>query len=62
MMAESYPPQIWVELYHEDNGDACDAWVTETLTLDLLPLREAFATDTGEVVIHFGGESLLYSW
>jgi hypothetical protein len=39
---ESYPVQVNIILSHEDNEDPCDMWITETLTFNLLPLKELY--------------------
>ena len=35
------PPPTF-EIRHNSNGDACEAWLTETLSFDLAPLRDEF--------------------
>jgi len=34
------PPRVTLLLAHEDNGDMCEAWITEWLVFSLKPLRE----------------------
>jgi hypothetical protein len=36
--ATSYPPQIPLEIQHYDNGDYCDAFITQSLYIDLSTL------------------------
>lgn len=63
---ESSPVQASLELFHEDNDDACDAWLTEDVAVDLLPLKEAwqaaYAQSSGTIIVHLGGESVTYSF
>lgn len=33
-----YPPQIGVMLSHESNNDSCEAYITETISVDVSPL------------------------
>lgn len=53
---ESFPVQVNVFLSHEDNGDPCDAQLSEVRTFDLRPLAEAYRSaygpgDPGETVV-----------
>ena len=41
---ESYPVQVNILLSHKDNDDPCDMWVTETLILNILPLKKIIST------------------
>lgn len=63
---ESEPVQASLELFHEDNGDACDAWLGEDVTVNLVPLKEAwqaaYAQSSGTIVVHLGGESITYAF
>jgi len=34
------PPPVELMLAHEDNGDMCEAWITEWMAFSLRPLRE----------------------
>lgn len=34
-MLESFPAQVSLNLHHNSNGDACEAFLTETLLFDL---------------------------
>lgn len=56
---ESDPVQVTLELFHEDNDDACDMWIEEEISLDLAPLRqawtEAYGSEHGSIVLHLGG-------
>lgn len=64
--AESAPVQVWLEIWHDANGDACEAYETQTLSFDLTPLKEAYQsgyqTNSGEITIHIGSDSLSYSF
>jgi hypothetical protein len=52
---ESFPVQANVVLQHDGQGDACEAYPTETREFDLRPLaeayREAYQTETGTVIL-----------
>lgn len=39
---ESAPVQARVRLFHDDNGDRCEALVTETVRFNLEPLKEQY--------------------
>lgn len=39
---ESDPVQARIILEHDANGDMCEAYISETLTFDLTPMREAY--------------------
>ena len=39
---ESFPVQANMEIAHEDNDDPCDAFLTETRSFDLRPVRAAY--------------------
>lgn len=64
MFAESYPVQATVTLGHDGHDDACDAWISETIEIDLTPLREAYLSAYGvehdTMTVHVAGESLSY--
>ncbi len=57
--AESDPVQIWAFVSHDANDDACAAWVGQTVSLDLSPMRvayqEGYQTMSGEIEIHLEG-------
>ncbi len=40
-VAKSLPPQVSLELKHDDHGDPCDGWLSETLWIDMSPLHGA---------------------
>jgi hypothetical protein len=46
---ESYPVQVNVVLSHEDNDDPCDAWITEEMVFNLLPLKKAWQEQYNEM-------------
>lgn len=39
---ESFPVRANMEIAHEDNDDPCDAFLTETRSFDLRPVRDAY--------------------
>jgi hypothetical protein len=49
--AESHPIQVGLQVLHEDNGDGCQALLSEQLSFDLAPFKAAYAenyqTDIG---------------
>lgn len=65
---ESDPVQVNLELFHGGVADACEAYIYETLELDLTPLKDAwhtsYGTGAGTITIHLAGygESLEYTF
>ncbi|HCH63437.1 MAG TPA: hypothetical protein DFR83_11570 [Deltaproteobacteria bacterium] len=63
---ESAPVQVSLELLHTGPRDDCDAWITETLDLDLSPMadawRESYGAESGEMIVYLGGFSTRYSF
>ncbi|MBX2804305.1 MAG: hypothetical protein KTR31_41975 [Myxococcales bacterium] len=61
---ESFPVQVQLELFHEDNGDKCDAYLTEDRRLSLLPLAEAhedaYGPGPATITINLDGQSVDY--
>ena len=57
--AESEPVQVWLKLGHDAKGDACEAYITEPMQLDLSPLKEAwiaaYKQDHGTINVHLAG-------
>jgi hypothetical protein len=45
---ESYPIQVNVVLSHVDNDDTCEAWITEEMMFNLLPLKNAYKDQYNE--------------
>ncbi|MFN7143728.1 MAG: hypothetical protein ACK4YP_08145, partial [Myxococcota bacterium] len=62
---ESAPVQVDLEILHVSD-DMCDALITETVDLDLTPLKtawqRAYGATTGSIVVHLQDESLTYSF
>ncbi|MFH1587500.1 MAG: Kazal-type serine protease inhibitor family protein, partial [Candidatus Diapherotrites archaeon] len=59
---ETYPSQTTLTLYHNSNGDMCEAYATETLEYDLGRIK---SSSSGTVTIYvngYGGESLKVSY
>jgi hypothetical protein len=46
---ESYPVQVNIVLSHEDNDDPCDAWITEEMIFNLLPLKKSYQHQYSEL-------------
>ena len=65
---ESYPVQVNVLLSHEDNNDPCDAWITEEMIFNLLPLKktwqEQYNKKSGTIIMNLQGweESISYEF
>lgn len=63
---ETAPVQARLELLHGGEPDPCEAWVNDLVTVDLVPLREAYsaayATDSGEIILELGTESVSYTF
>jgi len=60
LVMTSLPPQVNISLIHENNNDSCDALPTEALSFDLSSLHPA--ASQGEIVIHFEGQTLNYTF
>ena len=64
--AESAPVQVGLELWHDAAGDTCEAALSETLTFDLTPLKEAwqdaYGAESGEITVHTGGGTVSYNF
>ena len=39
---ESFPVQAHISLYHDANGDTCEALLSQTFEFDLTPMRESY--------------------
>jgi cysteine-rich repeat protein len=57
--AESDPVQTGIQLWHDANGDLCDALITEMRTIDLSSLRvawqEGYQQEHGTIIVHLDG-------
>jgi len=74
--AESNPIQVGFKVLHDAGGDSCDALLSEELSFELSPFKQAYAdnyrTDTGAATLGFamcavegrpmGSCSVLYQW
>ena len=49
IQADSYPVQLDVVLAHDANGDACEAYLTDTYVFDLTPIRARYREAYGDV-------------
>ena len=58
---ESNPVQAGVRLFHDDNGDTCEALPTETVRFNLEPLKEQYeemyGDDSGIMLLRFDLEA-----
>lgn len=55
---ESEPVQVDFEVAHDDLGEACDAFPSDSVDIDLTPLRESyqeFYSESGTITINIGG-------
>ena len=56
---ESNPVQVNIVLSHEDNDDPCEAWITEEMVFNLLPLKKAWQEQynkiSGTIIINLEG-------
>ena len=51
---ESDPVQLQVALAHDANADACERWVTQDYSFDLLPIKERFQSqyqESGTIIL-----------
>ncbi len=62
------PPLVKLELYHDPMGDTCTDWITDTIEVELTPVRERYADVFGEpsgevgIVVEGLERTLLYSF
>ena len=63
---EEDPVQVRLEVWHDDGGDTCEAYLDDTLVVDLSPLKtawqEGYGAESGTVVLLVGGQSVDYSF
>lgn len=63
---ESNPVQIGLDIWHDANGDMCDAYLTEELSFDLTPLKdtwhENYGAGPGVITLHVRTETVEYSF
>jgi len=55
---ESFPVQVDIDVAHDDLGEACDAFPSDSVDIDLTPLREAYAEayePSGTIMINVAG-------
>ena len=64
--AESEPVQASLALWHEANGDGCEAYITESFDFDLTPMKDAwiagYGGSTGTMILHLEAQSATYSF
>lgn len=64
--AESMPVQASLEVWHNANGDSCEAYEIDELSFDLTPLKEAYIEsyggDSGEISVNVAETSVIYSF
>lgn len=65
---ESSPVQVNLEIWHGGEADMCEAYLTDTLTFDLSPLKaawkDAYGDTPGTIVLNIAGapESVEYTF
>ncbi|MCB9746660.1 MAG: hypothetical protein H6740_29060 [Alphaproteobacteria bacterium] len=63
---ESEPVQVNLEIWHDANGDGCEAYLRETIMADLSGLKQswmdAYQQSSGTILINIGGEQVEYSF
>ena len=56
---ESNPVQVNLVLSHNANNDSCEAWLTEDLSFDLSPLKQAYqqaySEDSATIILNLEG-------
>ncbi|MCR9166211.1 MAG: hypothetical protein ACE37F_32010 [Nannocystaceae bacterium] len=66
MFAESSPVQVNFDVAHDNLGEACEAYPSDSVDIDLTPLRESYQelyAESGTISINIGGaESIDYSF
>jgi hypothetical protein len=66
LFLESEPVQVGLEVWHDANGDSCEAYLSETLSFDLAPLKQAwqdgYQQESGTITIHTDGGSVAYTF
>ena len=64
--AESEPVQVWLEVWHDAHGDGCEAYLSETLSFDLSPLKRAwqdgYQQASGTITVHTDGGTVAYTF
>lgn len=64
--SKSLPPQADLEIWHDANGDSCEAYLSVEVRQDLTELAEAhadqFGTGDPRMQINIGGESVEYAY
>ena len=63
---ESFPVQAHISLYHDAHGDSCEAYLSQTFTYDLTPMKDAYlsgyqATE-GTILLAVEGEGAEYTF
>ena len=62
LLAESFPPQAMITLWHDDFNDPCDAIEDTTLMFDLSPMKEDNSYETVLVHLFSYDTTLVYSF
>ena len=59
ILPETYPVHLDVALAHDANGDACEAYLTDTYVFDLTPIKaryqEVYGVEAGTVILLLQG-------
>ena len=63
---ESSPVQARITLYHDANGDTCEAYLQATYSFDLAPMKQSYIdgyqTDEGTILLTVDGEGAEYTF
>lgn len=63
---ESNPPQAQLQVLHQDNGDTCEALVSNTVTFDVTALKSAYQAgyqqQSGTVLLRLGSTGTRYDF
>lgn len=59
---KSNPPRVALTLHHDGHGDQCEAYISETIAVDLAPIRERLGGASGHVVIRIGDQRADLRW
>lgn len=54
-LLETFPEQARLQLVHDANGDACEAFLTRELRFDLSAIREAHGGEEGRIILSLDG-------
>lgn len=59
VILDSQPPQLELDVWHDGNGDSCEAALEDVATVDLTPLK---TLNPSPIQINIGDETLLWEF